>query len=163
MPFRIRKEAKNFFKFIDKDSSEKGFSTDFDILYFCFMAGISAGRKAAVSTGDTRELVDYFPDRFKTRGLLLVALFLKSELNQLGVSISEKTLVHSEITRLVDPHTPSRLSDVGLREFNMYVYGGYEVLLDWFEDRPRKMSTFVRMYKRNIDLSLQTAEIVDDN
>ena len=40
MPFRIRNEAKDFFKFVDKDSSEKGFNTDFDILYFCFMAGI---------------------------------------------------------------------------------------------------------------------------
>ncbi len=159
MSFRIRKIAKKWFKHIDKDSQEKGFNTDFDILYFCFMAGITARprRKFDVVQNETIEIIDYFPDRYKgDRGRLLVALFLASELEELGIMMNEKKEVHKEISRLISPDSQTSLSNEGFREFNKYVYGGFEVLLDWFNDQPRSLETFLQMYKRKVDATLES-------
>ena len=82
---------------------------------------------------------------------MLVALFLASELKELGVSLSEKRDVHAAIARLVTPESTNVLSGEGVREFNKYAHGGYEVLLDWFDDRPRDLPTFLRAFKQKMD------------
>jgi hypothetical protein len=149
MTFRIRTEARSWFK--DLRERETGFAVDFDSLYFCFMAGISTARKADAAQGETVELVNYFPDRYKSRGKLLVTIFLWSELKQYGVSMNDQKDVHSVISRLVLPETPGLLSDVGFREFNKYTFAGFEVLGEWFSDRPRSLEAFLRMFKRSVD------------
>ena len=65
--------------------------------------------------------------------------------------MSEKKAVHAAISRLVDPEATNHLSDDGVREFNKYGHGGYEVLLDWFDDRPRSLETFLRAFKKKVD------------
>lgn len=157
MSFRIRTDAKKWFKLIDKD--KKGFNTDFDILYFCFMAGITARRKRDIPQSQTNELVDYFPDRYTgDRGRLLIAIFLARELEALGITMREKNVVHREISRLISPDSPNYLSSEGLREFNQYIYGGFDVLLDWFNDQPRNLETFLQMYKRKVDVALEISD-----
>ena len=147
-PFRVRLDARHWFK----DLREQGaFKVDFDAFYFCFMAGVTSRRKELVSPDETAELVAYFPDRYKSRGKLLVALFIKSELELLGVSMDERREVHSTISKLVTPEATNFLSDDGVREFNKYAHGGYDQLIEWFEDRPRSLDTFVRAYKRKVD------------
>lgn len=152
LPFRIREDARTWFK----DLREKSFKTDFDSFYFCFMAGITAKRKISTPQDETAELVAYFPDRFSTRGKLLVALFLTRELEELGVTMNEKSAVHSAIAKLVSPEAPNHLSDDGVREFNKYAYGGYEVLLEWFDDRPRSLESFVRVFKRKVEANVDS-------
>lgn len=41
-----------------------------------------------------------------------------------------------------EPDAPY-LSGEGVREFNKYAHGGHEVLLEWFEYRPRSLETFL--------------------
>lgn len=150
-PFRIRENARSWFKEL---RDEKMFRIDFDSFYFCFMAGIAARQKKTVPSEDTAELIDYFPDRYAMRSKLLVALFLTRELQELGVMMSEKDAVHGAIARLVDPGAQNHLSDAGVREFNRYAHGGYEVLLDWYDDRPRSLDTFLMVFKQHIDAKL---------
>lgn len=150
-PFRLRLDARQWFKDL---RDQKVFKTDFDAFYFCFMAGIATGRKETVPQDETAELVAYFPDRYAARGKLLVGLFLKAELESLGVSMDERTDVHSSISSLVTPEAPNFLSVEGVREFNRYAHGGYEQLIVWFGDRPRTLETFLRSFKRKIDQSL---------
>ncbi|MDP2398359.1 MAG: hypothetical protein Q8M53_08405 [Burkholderiales bacterium] len=147
MPFRIREDARKWFK----DLREDGFSTDFDSFYFCFIAGISKSQKRDVPISETGELVDYYPDRYRDRGRLLVSLFLASELRALGVGMTEKKIVHSEISRLVKPDSPSYLSDDGMKEFNKYAFGGFDILIEWFDDRPRNLETFLSGFKSRLD------------
>lgn len=150
-PFRLRLDARDWFR----DLRDKGvFKIDFDAFYFCFIAGVTTRRKESVPQDDTAELVAYFPDRYNSRGKLLVSLLLKSELELLGVSMSERREVHSTIAQLVTPEAPNYLSDEGVRVFNMYAHGGYEQLIEWFEDRPRSLETFLRAFKRQIESSL---------
>ena len=146
MDFAIRRDARDWFKDIRPD-----LALDFDAFYFCFIAGVTATRKKDVAVGETAALVENFPGHYKSRGRLLIALFLSRELDYLGVAMSEKRTVHAAIARLVDPHATNYLSDDGVREFNKYAHGGYDVLLDWFDDRPRSLETFLRRFRQRID------------
>lgn len=153
-PFRLRLNARQWFRDL---RDQKVFKTDFDAFYFCFIAGVTTKRKESVPLDETAELVAYFPDRYSSRGKLLVGLFLKSELEVLGVSMDERPEVHSAIAHLVAPDAPNFLSDEGVREFNKYAHGGYEQLIEWFEGRPRSLETFLRAYKRRVDAAMNGA------
>ena len=157
MEFRIRKDARDWFKYIKGDlSALPGTSSapDFDAFYFCFIAGIAAIRKKEATTGETAELVENFPGPYRRRGRLLVALFLSRELEYLGVAVTEKQSVHAEISRLVRSTSVNFLSDEGVREFNKYSHGGYDVLSDWFEDKPRALETFIRAFRQKVGEAL---------
>lgn len=157
MEFRIIRDARKWFRDIREELTAppgKAPSPDFDAFYFCFIAGVTEMRKKDVSSGETAELVDYFPGPYKNRGRLLVSLFLSKELEYLGVSLIERDTVRKEISRLVQPDAPNHLSDEGVREFNKYAHGGYEVLLDWFDDRPRVLETFLRVFRKKIETAL---------
>jgi hypothetical protein len=150
--FRIREDARTWFR--DLRETEKSFKIDFDSFYFCFMAGIAAKRKQSTAIEATAELIAYFPEKYSPRGRLLVTLFLARELEFLGVTMDEKRDVHATIAKLVNPDAPNHLSDDGVREFNKYAHGGFDVLLDWFDDRPRTLDSFVRGFKLRIDTEL---------
>src|SRR5262245_26302550 len=143
MDFAIRKDAREWFRDIRADMK-----LDFDAYYFCFMAGVSAtpGRKKDAAGGDVAALVDTFPGAYSGRGRVMVALFLAKELDYLGVALQEKHAVHQAIARLVDTDAANHLSAEGVSEFNRYAHGGFEVLLEWFEDRPRALDTFLRTF-----------------
>lgn len=155
MDFAIRKDAREWFRDIKSELTALPgtvSASDFDAFYFCFVAGVAAKRKMKDTTGiETAQLVDNFPGPYKTRGRLLVSLFLSRELQFLGIAMSEKKTVHSAIARLVDPNAQNYLSDEGVREFNKYSHGGYEVLLEWFEYRPQSLETFLRTFKQRLD------------
>jgi len=144
-PFRIRKDARTWFKDLYND---KSFKIGFDAFYFCFIAGISTKRKEPAAQDETEELVAYFPEKYSSRGNLLVGLFLTRELEELGVTMADKKEVHATIATLVSPDAPNHLSDDGVKEFNKYAHAGFDVLLDWFNaDRPRTLETFLRTFK----------------
>jgi hypothetical protein len=156
-PFRLRKEALTWFKDL---FDRKEFKINFDAFYFCFLAGVAEGRKATATVDEAPELVEYFPEGYKHhRAQTLVALFLTKELEQLGVKMEEKRSVHSAIAALVSPESPTHLSDDGMREFNKYAHGGFEVLSEWFDDRPRSLETFLRAFKRQLDGKLAERQV----
>lgn len=146
-PFRVRKDARVWFRGL---YDNKSFKIGFDAFYFCFIAGVAAKKKEKVPQDETEELVSYFPDRYNERGNHLVALFLTRKLEALGVTMADKQEVHETIAELVSPDAPNHLSDDGVREFNEYAHGGYEVLLDWFDDQPRTLETFLQIFRRKI-------------
>lgn len=151
-PFRIREDALEWFGELYKDNS---FEIDFDAYYFCFIAGICSKQKKNVPTEKTNELVDYFPGKYRSRGNLLVGLFLMREFEDLGVTLAEKEAVHSSIGRLVSPDAQNRLSDDGVREFNRYAHAGFETLFEWFDqDKPRSLETFLGTFKKNVEIVL---------
>lgn len=152
MDFAIKEDGRKLFELIKEDlvalSGAK--SPDFDILYFCFIAGVTANRKGDES--NSIPLIDYFPGNYRdARGNLLIALFLVHQLRHLGVTMDEKKTVRDHISRLVDPTAPNSLSDEGVREFNRFAHGGCEVLIEWFsEDRPRSLQVFLRIFNEKI-------------
>lgn len=147
MPFRIREEAREWFKGVRSE-----FDLDFDSYYFCALAGLATHRKAAdFPSSGTAELVDDFPGPYRPNGRMVVALFLTRELRSLGVSYTERAALHRAVQRLVNPLSASHLSEEGMRELNKYAWEGLDVLREWFEDRPRALETFLPEYKARID------------
>jgi hypothetical protein len=160
-PFRIRDDAREWFKVL---YDRKEFKVGFDALYFCFMAGIAARRKVSFPQDDTSELINYFPDHYNgARAQTVIALFLKSELDVLGVTMSdkgEKRDVHQAIGKLVDYSSPSKLSAEGVAQFNQYVNGGFEVLTEWFDDKPRSLEIFLRTFKQKLNEKISVLVVV---
>ena len=63
------------------------------------------------------------------------------------------------MSELVQPQAQSFLSDDGVREFNKYSFGGFDVLYDWFDGRPpTSLETFLRAFKRRIDETFAAKE-----
>ncbi|MGB8946490.1 MAG: hypothetical protein WCD21_40590 [Streptomyces sp.] len=153
--FRLRRDAQKWFRDLRADDS---FKIEFDAFYFCFIAGIAEKRKQQATSEAASDLVTNFPGRYAERQKLLVALFLSRELELLGVTMDEKQDVHASIADLVDPNAPNDLSDEGVRQFNQYAHGGFEVLRHWFPgDRPRSLDTFLRIFKQKLDEALATS------
>lgn len=159
MDFLLRKDARDWFSPIRDDLvAPQGVpnARDFDAFYFCFIAGIVAGQKARLPVGDERiDIVENFPGPYGGRGRLLVSVFLSYELEYLGVTMGEREIVHTQIARLVDPTAPSYLTDQGVQEFSRYASGGFDVLLDWFdESRPGSLSSFLQIFKKRLGQAL---------
>lgn len=149
LPFRLRKDARKWFKHI-----EQGFASDapaFEMFYFCLVAGLSARRKLDIPTAETAELVDYFPGEYRSKGRVIVAWFLARELQALGIRTTERDALHTAIAQLVDPLSPSHLSEAGMKEINKYSFGGFEVLMEWFDASPQTIETFLPLFKRKLD------------
>ena len=155
MDFFIRKEARHWFRDVKNEFSAlpgARNAPDFDAFYFCFIAGITMNRKESLPQEETAQLVPGFPEAYKSRGSLLVSLFLCRELKSRGVDLTERQRVRDVLSELVQPQAQNLLSDDGVREFNKYSFGGYDVLLDWFDHhRPTSLETFLRTFKRRIE------------
>jgi hypothetical protein len=145
MPFRLRKDARDWFKGISDD-----LTLDFDIYYFCLMAGLATGRKAFPPTNEATDLAQDFPGEYRPRGRIIVALLLAKELKKLGIRFEERATLHKEIAKLIDPLSSTHLSAAGMDEINHYSFGGFDVLTDWFDDRPRHLETFLPRFREHM-------------
>lgn len=151
MPFRLRKDTREWFKGVSEQ-----LSLDFDMYYFCLMAGLSTGKRAFPAANEATDLAQDFPGEYRSRGRIIVALFLARELRRLGIKFEERATLHREIAKLIDPLSSSHLSSPGMDEINHYCFGGFDVLTNWFEDRPRHLETFLPQYRQHITRALET-------
>lgn len=133
----------------------------FDAFYFCFIAGIASGTKApSLPSGDDRiPVVEHFPGPYRTRGRLVVSVFLAHELASLGVEMDDKQMVREAVARLVNPHSANYLTDYGVQELSKYAAGGFDVLLEWFDHQPRSLHSFLQMFKEFVDESIEEGAI----
>ncbi len=156
--FRILRDARPWFK--DLYSKEEGFVIDFEVYYFCLMAGLASGKKRSdITTSETTELVSHFPGRYKEKGKVIVALFLARYLSSLGVNLTDKKTAHNQISRLISPTSPNYLSDEGMKEMNKYAAAGYDEIVGWFEDRPRTLEAFLRTFATRIESHVEPISI----
>jgi len=150
--FRISIESKKWF---EKIRNRNALEWDFDILYFCFLAGVATDSRKELKAELTSQLVNYFPKDYERSGELLVALFLRAHVKAIGVSMGNKEMVFTAIEDFIDQKSLNYLTDKGVDEFSKYVYGGYNVLAnDWFDVPPRKFEVFLRQFQEQMDLYL---------
>lgn len=156
--FRLLKDARTWFKSLT--TKDGGFGIDFEIYYFCLMAGLASGKKRVeLSTTETAELVQHFPGRYKEKGKVIVGLFLARYLSSLGVDLKDKKQAHLQISKLISPTSPNYLSDEGMKELNKYAAGGYDEIIDWFEDSPKTLESFLRTFASKINFKIQPISI----
>lgn len=148
MPFFLRNDARNWFRSVEDD-----FDLAFDMYYLCLVPGLSQGEKRSLPNDRTSELVSNFPGAYQSKGRLIVGLFLSRELEELAVDFSNREELHKQVSGLVDSLSPSRLSAEGINRMNQYSFGGYEVLTEWFDERPRSLEGFLPHYYRKLQRS----------
>ena len=141
--FRLRHDAAKWFKHIRASGYYK---MDFDSYYLCLLVGLAARRKEAVAKGEAADLVEHFPGEYKASGGLLAGLVVCAELDHHGIDVEERKDVQSQLRRLLDPESSSRLSDEGVGEMNSYASGGFEYLCEKLQDPPRDVSAFLPRY-----------------
>ncbi|HEY9695534.1 MAG TPA: hypothetical protein V6D15_25325 [Oculatellaceae cyanobacterium] len=149
MDFQLRKDARKWFKDIE---NKEYYPTLFDFYYLCLMVGFASGRRnSQLETRDVDSLVEYFPGDFRSRGKLLVGLLIHTELSYRGINLDEREAVYERVAKLVDPNSPSYMTDEGVKIMNHYAHGGFDALFEYFGgDRPRSIETFIRKYARCI-------------
>lgn len=153
MDFQLRKDARKWFKDIYAN-----YSILFDLYYLCLMAGFAAGRRnTQITAEDVDSLVENFPGDFRDRGRRLVGLLIHADLAYLGIDLDERDAVYRRVAELVDPNSPSDLSNEGIKIMNQYAHGGFDVLCENFSDRPTSIETFIRKYARCLS-NLSTAD-----
>jgi hypothetical protein len=140
--FELRHDAKRWFKAFEKEKT----LILFDIYYFCLIPGfITKRRNLEIHSEDVDEMTRDFPSVFRSRGELLVGLLIDTELSRLGIDLKERKSVYSTISELVIT-SPPYLSNEGIKLMNQYAHGGFDVLCERMDERPRSIETFVRKY-----------------
>lgn len=143
MSFRLREDAEKWFAKIGRTGPIK---TDFDLYYFCLMAGFASGRSVdPANGGSTREFVKGFIDDYKPAQRLIIGLLIAAELRKGKIDLAEKQAVRNTIRRLVDPQSGNGLTDEGMKRLNWYASGGYEFLAEK-RDKPYAAEDFLRDY-----------------
>jgi len=99
-------------------------------------------------------LAQDFPGEYRSRGRIIAALLLTKELKKLGIRFEEGATLHKEIAKLIDPLSSTHLSSVGMDEINHYSFGGFDVLTEWFDDRPRHLETFLPKFRAQLKTAL---------
>ena len=145
MPFRLRKDARRWFRDISGQ-----FTRDFDMYHLCLLAGLATERTSAARDSDTTVLVEHFPDEYRRTSRLIVGLFLTTQLKRWGVE-ADRAGLHEMIRELVDPDDLSWLTTAGMSEMNQYSYGGFDTITEWFDSRPRTFEGFFIEYQRRLE------------
>lgn len=145
MGFELRQDAKRWFKAFDREIKQKTIIL-FDLYYFCLIPGfVTRHRNIEIHSDDVDEMTRDFPTVFRSRGELLVGLLINTELSRMGIDLKERTSVYSTISELVITSHPY-LSNEGIKRMNQYAHGGFDVLCERMDERPRSLETFVRKY-----------------
>lgn len=146
MAFRLSNKASQWFKHIKVKGS--GFELEFDGYYFCLIAGLKTGRTENVPNSETTEIIQQFPREYQSNRRLIIALFLHTDLDRMGIDLNEKTALNKHLSFLIQPDSATNLSEDGMRILNQYSFGGFSELQSYFPEPPRTLDNFlVGFYK----------------
>ena len=143
MPFRLREDVRKWFSEIE---GKPPIRSQFDLFYFCLMAGITSGRRSDPTQGgrSAPEFVQTFIEDYRAAQRLIIGLLVFVELKRLGIDLHEKASVRKTIRGLVDPQSPTSLTDEGMRLLNAYASGGYDYIAEMRSSKPYTVEEFLR-------------------
>jgi hypothetical protein len=150
MPFRLREDARKWFSEIEGKAPVK---SQFDLYYFCLMAGLTTGRRSEPTQGGRAapEFVQNFIEDYRPAQRLLIGLLIVAELQRLGIDLHEKASVRKTIRDLVDPQSATNLTEAGMRLLNAYASGGYDYISEVRPSKPYAVEEFLRDFVGLID------------
>lgn len=147
MSLRLTHEAATFFSHIRSTTTHGVRFLDMDMFYACLMLGLKSGEIG--SNEDFREPFlaagAKFPDPYQTVNPYVAGLLIEAEIRRKNVNPQDRDLIESETVKLLDPHSPIALSDVGIEFLNRYAARGFEKLRDRMS-APRSLEVFLVKY-----------------
>lgn len=154
MVFRLSDSAAAHFSKMDtRVGSSKIDFLKFDMYYACLMIGLL--RQSIVQEPDTAsELGETFlpsdvgyPGPFRNAADLIAGLLIEAELKRKNIGYTDRAEIESQTTSLLEPNSPVRLSDRGIRLLNRYAARGFEILRTETMAAPRSIAEFFMAYE----------------
>ena len=151
MSFRLSEKARNYFRRIDEKSTSGKFDTMWDKYYLCLMAGFTE-----VELGDEisqeYEFIDRFIQDYYEQRLQIVAALVDAEIRRRGISLEDSEMILKIMNDLVEPSSPTCLSDEGHRLMNRYAEGGFNVISERIP-QPYDFDMFLKQYYEKLIIS----------
>ena len=138
--FRLRADAESWFKHV---ANKPPLKTKFDLYYFCLMAGLASQRRSSPS--DAQGFVDSMPEDYKQVQEMIVGILLLTEIDRLGVELTERDDVRRILETVVDT---SGLSTEGVAKLNEYASGGFDVIQEQGFSQPYHLPEFLLAYNQ---------------
>lgn len=143
MYFRMLDAAKSWFRPIRGE-----LEYDFDGYYFCAILGMAAARKQDAQTDEAYDLVENFPGKYRDRARMIIAAFLRREVELRDVPLTNRAMLDATLRELLSPISASHLSDRAVQEMNRYANGGFFYLQEQFDEPPQSLQAFLLMYRQ---------------
>ncbi len=143
MSFRLSQTARDYFRRIDDNSTTGKFETLWDKYYLCLVSGL-VHRRLGQETGTDAEFITSFIAQYFDQRFEIIAAFVAAEMARKDIPVEEKE-IRRLMVDLLNPNSPTYLTDEGHRLMNRYAEGGFEVIRDAIPD-PFEFDLFMKEF-----------------
>ena len=133
--------------FPSKGSVEGG---DFNLLYYCFLIGVSAGEREDSNLKHDQEewpqAATDWPNAFGDKKYIAISLLITGYAAEMNHKLDSKTYTKI-LNDIVDHHRATKLSPMGIDRFSRYACRGFEILKQAVPNPIGSSSTFIKINK----------------
>jgi len=131
MSFVFPRNARGYFRAVDEGrAGAPRFDSMFDEYYLCLMLGLDARRLGSDEDLESEKFYDTYPKEFQSQADIIAGLLIDAELDRQGINSEDRASIEREMVRLLDPQSPVKLSDDGIRLLNQYAAAGFKMIRD---------------------------------
>jgi hypothetical protein len=129
MSFVFPRNARAYFRSVDDARpGTPRFDSMFDEFYLCLMVGLDARRLGTDEDMESDKFYDTYPKEFQSQADIIAGLLIDAELDRQGINPEDRASIEREMVRLLDPQSPVKLSDDGIRLLNQYAAAGFKMI-----------------------------------
>lgn len=131
MSFVFPRNARTYFRSVDEARpGAPRFDNMFDEYYLCLMVGLDARRLGTDEDMESDKFYDSYPKDFQSQSDIIAGLLIDAELDRQGINSEDRASIEREMVRLLDPQSPIKLSEDGIRLLNQYAAAGFKIIRD---------------------------------
>ena len=125
MSFRFPRDARAFFNSIEKPKDGALKFIMFDAYYCSLLIGLDTRRLGAKEDLETDTFLPTYPEDYRNQADIIAALLIDAELDRKAIQPDDKASIEREMTKLIDPTSPSKVSEAGNELLNLYAAAGF--------------------------------------
>jgi hypothetical protein len=147
------RNARPYFKLVDDaKAGAPRFDSMFDKYYLCLMVGLDARRLGADEDLEADKFYDAYPVEYQGQADLIAGLLIDAELDRQGISSEDRSAIERQMLILLNPQSPTKLSDEGVKLLNRYAAAGFKIIRDQVII-PNSLEDFLIAYRDLWELS----------
>jgi hypothetical protein len=146
MGFIMSNDAKKFFNKLN-ESKHGRFQYQFDFYYLCLIAGLI---NETPSECKGEEFFDEFPSGFVLQREQIIGLLIATQIKRDKIDVENRDRLERLMLKLVQPDSPTRLSDYGESLMNQYAENGFKRILEKIPLPPTNLDTFLVSYYERV-------------
>ena len=130
MSFIFPKHAREFFSSVDKQREGPTKFIMFDQYYCCLMVGLDSRHLGRDNELEGEVFVNAYPEDYRAQADIIAGLLVDAELERRDILPDDRASIEGEMVRLLNPTSPTRLSDEGTKLLNLYAAAGFRLVRD---------------------------------